>query len=726
MICRTKWLRLQTCVRQMWWGAAYCLLLPSVLALPGCRAHEKPLNLVIFTFDTTRADALSCYGNTRVKTPEIDNLARSGIRFENTHTALPITLPSHTSIMTGRYPTRHGVRDNSFFVVPPEEETLAEILKAHGYRTAAAIGAFPVTSRFGISQGFDYFDEDIAPVNEDALGRIRRGKSKLFFDSRRAGRVNEAAANWLDHNHDKPFFLWLHYFDAHHPHNPPPPFNQLYADDAYFGEIAYADSCLGTFLRHLEKLGVRDQTIIVMTADHGEGRGDHNEETHSLLNYESTLHVPLIIAPPGDSSIGRVVEGDTGTVDIMPTVLDFMGIPIPGDLDGRSLRPLMNGKTNDPLPYYAETLSPRLTQDWGELRTLYEGGFKYIHGPRPELFELQNDPDETHNIIGRMPEKAREMKANLQRFLDTHAGKKGSAASEMDTETLARLEALGYVDSGGDRSDIQEILKDGGISPRDRVSDVELWSRAKEALNENRPLEARNAVSSLLAANPENPVYREALATALLKLGEIDPALEEIRRIRSINLRGVQLPSAETLMLAATILANTGRKAEAMGMASQCGQLHPSARAAFLEYSLLKDLQDKEGAQAALERALDIDPGYPQALVSAAVEDAMAGRKEEARKGFLKVISAHPYFAPAHYNLGVLLISEERLQDALGLFNRAVELDPFYLEARYAQIATLLDLHRNEDARRALEVMEMAAPGAPMSESAGKLVREYE
>jgi len=725
MIVRTVLPGFRVGVRRMSWKPALCLLFPLFLTLPGCRVHERPLNLVIFTFDTTRADALSCYGNTRIKTPEIDALAGSGVRFENTHTALPITLPSHTSIMTGRYPTRHGVRDNSFFVVPPQEETLAEMLKAHGYVTAAAIGAFPVTSRFGINQGFDHFDEDIAPVNEDSLGRIRRGKSKLFFDSRRAGRVNEAAAKWLDHNHDKAFFLWLHYFDAHHPHDPPPPFNQLYADDPYYGEIAYADSCLGAFLRQLEKLGLRDRTIVVMTADHGEGRGDHNEETHSLLNYESTLHVPLIVSVPNGPS-GRVVKGDTGTVDIVPTVLDFMGIPIPGDLDGRSLRPLMEGKTNDPPPYYAETLSPRLTQDWGELRTLYEGGLKYIHGPRPELFDLQNDPGEIHNIIGRMPEKAREMKADLQRFLDTHADKKGSAASEMDPETLARLEALGYVDSGGDRSEITEVLKDGGIAPRDRVSDVDLWSRTKEALNENRPLEARDAVSALLAANPENPVYREALATALLKLGEIDRALEEIRRIRSINIRGVRLPSAETLMLAATILANTGRKEEAMEMAAQCEQLHPVARAAFLEYGLLKDLHDAEGARAALERALDIDPDYPPALVSAAVEDAMAGRKEEARQGFLKVISDHPYFAPAHYNLGVLLISEKRLDDALEFFGRAVELDPFYLEARYARIATLLDLQRYEDARRALAVMEMAAPDAPLSEAAGKLVREYE
>jgi len=701
------------------------LLLSAMLVSFGCHQKKPPLNLLIFTFDTTRADALSCYGNTRIRTPEIDALARDGVRFEQSHTALPITLPSHTSIMTGRYPTHHGVRDNSFFVVPPEEETLAEILSAHGYSTGAAIGAFPVTSRFGINQGFEFFDENIAPVNADALGRIRMNRARLFFDARRAGRVNEAALGWLEAHNKEPFFLWLHYFDAHHPHDPPPPFNRLYADDTYYGEIAYADSCLGSMLRHLEKLGVLDHTIVVMTADHGEGCGDHNEETHSLLNYESTLHVPLIIRVPGGPS-GRVVQGDTGTVDILPTVLDFMGIPVPTDLDGRSLRKLMESGENDPPVYYAETLSPRLTQDWGELRTLYEGGFKYIHGPRPELYRLQEDPGETHNLVTVMPEKVREMKVDLQRFLDTHADKKGRAGSEMDAETLSRLEALGYVDSGGDRSEITEVLRDGGIPPQDRASDVDLWSRTKDALNGHRALEAKIAVSALLAGNPGNPVYREALATALLDLGELDAALEEIRRIRTISLRGEQLPSADTLMLAALLLARADRKTEALELASQCEQLHPVARAAFLEYGLLKEMGNEEASRAALDRALELNPDHPPSLVAAAVEDALEGAGDEAEKKLLMVISTDPYFAPAHYNLGVLRVGEERLEEALGCFQRAVVLDPFYLEPRYAMIATLLDLQRNEDAKQVLEGLEQAAPDAPITRSAEKLIREYQ
>ncbi|MEM6456594.1 MAG: sulfatase, partial [Acidobacteriota bacterium] len=298
----------------------------------GCAPAPPPAwNVLIVTFDTTRADHLGAYGHRGARTPVVDGLAADGVLFEHTYATVPITLPSHTTIMTGKVPLTHGVRDNGLFTVGAEQETLAEILGARGYRTAAAIGAFPLTAQFGLDQGFELYDDHVSADFEDLYGDRVVPKAELFFDERKAARVNEAALPWLEENADAPFFLWLHYFDPHYPHDPPPPYDQLFAHEPYDGEIAYADESLGVMLDHLERLGVRDRTLVVFTADHGEGRGEHNESTHSMLVYNSTMRVPLIVAVPGGQPAGRRVDERVSTVDILPTVLDLLGIAPPAE-----------------------------------------------------------------------------------------------------------------------------------------------------------------------------------------------------------------------------------------------------------------------------------------------------------------------------------------------------------------------------------------------------------
>jgi len=318
------------------------LFIPVLLGLlAGCgesKRKPKRWNVLLVTFDTTRADHIGCYGNKDIETPNLDRLAAEGFLFERAYASAPITAPSHSTILTGLYPTGHAVRDNGIFVLDDANTTLAEMLSEAGYGTAAAVASFPLSSQFGLDQGFDLYDDHFTLPYEDFRGHRVVNKTRLFFDERPAELVNEPLFPWLDENHDEPFFVWAHYFDPHLPTEPPPPYDQLYLADLYLGEIAYADEALGQLVDRLEELGVADETIIVMTSDHGEGRGDHNEITHSTLAYNSTLHVPMIIRVPGMEG-GERIETRVGTVDLVPTILDLLGREVPESLQGLSMKP---------------------------------------------------------------------------------------------------------------------------------------------------------------------------------------------------------------------------------------------------------------------------------------------------------------------------------------------------------------------------------------------------
>ncbi|MEM7052884.1 MAG: sulfatase, partial [Acidobacteriota bacterium] len=431
------------------------VLLSALLLLCAlsCTPPAARWSVLLVTFDTTRADHLGAYGHQAARTPVLDRLAAEGVLFEQALAPVPITLPSHSSLMTGKVPPAHGVRDNGLFVLGEEQVTLAERLRGAGYRTAAAIGAYPLLARFGIAQGFELFDDHLGTPYEDLYGQRVLPKERLFFDERPAARVNAAALPWLEDHADEPFFLWLHYFDPHHPHEPPAPYDQLFAHDLYDGEIAYADESLGKVIEHLERLGVADRTVVVMTSDHGEGRGEHEETTHSLLTYQSTLHVPLIVRWP-EGPRGRRIGNRVSTIDVLPTVLDLLDLEVPEDIQGQSLLPLLDDEKEGHdrrRELYAETLSPRLSRGWGELRSLVVDGKKYIHGPRPELFDLDGDPRELDDLIDRQPELAAALRGRLERYLERHAARDLDSSVAVDEETVRRLQALGYLQSAGSR-----------------------------------------------------------------------------------------------------------------------------------------------------------------------------------------------------------------------------------------------------------------------------------
>ncbi len=389
-------------------------------------------------------------------------------------------------------------------MVTDDQTTLAEILSAEGWSTAAAVGSFPLTSQFGLDQGFGLYDETLAVEYFDHLGRRTRPRSGVFFDERRAEQVNEALVPWLEAHHDEPFFAWVHYFDPHQPHRPPPPYDQLYADDLYDGEIAYADECFGALRRELERHGVWDRTIVVFAADHGEGLGEHREQTHSFLNYNSTLHVPLIVRMPGRGR-GTVISDRVSLADVAPTVLDLLGLTIPDSVQGRSLASaVVEGEPVAPASLYSETLSPRLSNGWGELRTLFDGDLKYIHGPRPELFNLGIDPQELDNLAESEPETAAAMRQRLGEFISTHARSTADAAVEVDEHTREQLAALGYVPSAAETPVVgEEMLRDDGTPPQDRVADIADGSELRQLLQRGQYEQARKVAQVLVDRDPD-------------------------------------------------------------------------------------------------------------------------------------------------------------------------------------------------------------------------------
>ncbi len=698
------------------------LLLVFALTAAGC-GRPEPWNVLLVTFDTTRADHIGCYGNADARTPNIDALAAQGVRFARAFSAIPLTTPSHSTIMTGKYPIAHGVRDNGMFVLPEQQETLAEVLRARGWATAAAIGAFPLTRKFGTGQGFDLYDDHVSQQFENFQGRRALPKASLFFDERRAARVNEALYPWLEEHHREQFFVWAHYFDPHHPLAPPPPYDQLFVGDPYAGEIAYADESLGNLLDRLEQLGVSGRTMVVFTADHGEGLGEHRELTHSVQLYNSTLHVPLIVRVPGGRS-GAVVETPVGTVDILPTVLDLLGLPIPERVQGRSLISELGGTAAaEPAVLYAETLAPRLGYGWGELRALFRGERKYVFGPRPELYDLGADPKELRDLIDAEPETAERMHRELARFLRDHAAPDIDAAVEMDEETRRKLMALGYLAGSGDSVEkIEEVLRPGGIAPQDRVADVSDLSMAKQRLFSRQPLPALELASGLLEKDPGNTLYLEIEATANLQLGRLDEALETLREMRRNDQAGEV--TGRLLLQLGSLYFYRGEHDKAEAMLLESHELEPSAAGHYLLANVYSARGQRREERAALSAALEVDPAYAPARVDLAIRQAQGGERQAAEASFRQVMSEQPYYPKTFYNYGAFLAEAGDLAAAVEQLRRAVELEPRYWQAYVALIQLHLALGEPEEAGRLNQILVSRAPSSPEAERAGKLIAE--
>jgi arylsulfatase A-like enzyme/Tfp pilus assembly protein PilF len=470
-------------------------------------------DVFLITIDTLRADHVGCYGYKQVETPALDALAADGFRFTEAFTHSPITNTSHATILTGLLPSVHGVTD---FGVPllPQHVTAAELLKAHGYQTAAFIGAVILDSNTlapGFDRGFDFYDNFPKTDNPDANGKNPDGTNKERWDrvERRGMEVVEHAEAWFDKHRTGPHFVWVHLFDPHDPYEPPPPFLEKYKDHLYDGEIAYADSAVAHWIAFLKKAGAYDNAIIVVTGDHGEGLGEHGEDTHGLFLYDSTLHIPLLVKMPvkmaagglrrdenrNENRSGAVIDAQVRTTDILPTILSTTGVAAPAELNGESLLPLIEGEVSSSnRELFAETDYP-LRWEWAPLRALRADNTKWIEAPRPELYDLQADP--------------RELK-NLYAPGGGNSGGNNSKVQSMQAE-MAKWKAKLPPPSGSSKPG--ESLPD----PKDKVGEQNLLHNAMLASDDNRLSDARQFLEKALQFDPNSP-------TALRQLGELELA----------------------------------------------------------------------------------------------------------------------------------------------------------------------------------------------------------
>ena len=474
----------------------FASFLCAAFAVVGChrspRRDSRPLSVVVITIDTLRPDHLRCYGDSQIDTPTFDQIAKSGVLFENGVTQTPLTPPSHASIFTGLNPPAHHVRDTGGFILSRSTPTLAAILQARGWDTAAFVSSAVLKKRFGFDHGFDVYD--------DQMPHPGKGQEYLEDAERRAGDTVDRAIRWLDGRTDKPFLLWVHLYDPHTPYNPPQPFSDQYRGRPYDGEIAYVDHELGRLMKSLQSKSP-ERTLVAVLSDHGESLGEHGEYSHGVFLYDSTLRIAFLLAGPGVPA-GPRVKPQARTVDLLPTLLDLMAIPPPQGIEGVSLVPFFSGKDADTYVSYAETLFPRINLGWAEIRGIRTNRWKYIRAPRPELYDLGNDPGETRNVIADHPAEVRKFEAQIKAVTRTAGAEKVETAM-MDDRTLAQLQSLGYTSGFSARS---YNLDGQGVDPKDRVEVLKLMDAAEQP--ESRLSEPRRIqlLEQALRLDPGNPL----------------------------------------------------------------------------------------------------------------------------------------------------------------------------------------------------------------------------
>jgi len=502
------------------------LLAAGALAAPACSlapAADPVRNVILISIDTLRADRLGAYGGTKIHTPAFDGFAADSVLFEEAFTPVPLTAPSHSTMLTGRYPIAHGVRMNGSAILSPEETTLAEVARDHGMRTAAIVSCLVLASRFGLNQGFDlYYDEGISGEGEH---------HGLWYDERKAVKSIDRAMRWLESESDKPFFLWLHLFDPHHPYEPPPPFDKTYAQNPYNGEVVYVDRALGIFFAKLKELGVYDDSLIVVTGDHGESLGEHQENFHATFVYDATAHIPFMIRAPGGGRGARVTD-IASTLDIFPTALDAMGIPIPDNVQGVSLLPAVLGRGRVPArALYLESIYPSATYGWAEVRGARLPGLKFIDTPKPELYDLTEDPRELKNIYDLDParrDRAKEDYEDLSARLHETARENADTAA-LDDEFRSRLLSLGYIAGSESKMRTGEAR-----DPKDVILLTETFGYGGDLLKDKKYEEAEEILKLGLKADPENKLGLVKLGQTLSALGKDAEAEATLRKAAAV------------------------------------------------------------------------------------------------------------------------------------------------------------------------------------------------
>lgn len=656
-------------------------------------------NVLLVTIDTLRADSLGVYGG-RAATPNFDGLAGGGARFTFAHAHTVVTLPSHTTILTGRYPYEHGMRDNSGFRVKEGTVTLATRLKAQGFATGAFVGGFPLTKRFGLTPSFDVYDDQMPEMQGDV---------SFSMPERRADVVVGQATTWIGQQ-TRPFLAWVHVFDPHAPYAPPEPYLSQYRALPYNGEVAWVDHAFGPLFERLQTLS--RPTVVIVTADHGEGLGEHDEMTHGMFAYESTLRVPLIVArvdPNGAATRGVVIDTPVRHVDIAPTVLDVLGLAADDTLLGSSLRDLIGSGSGPDRPAYFEAMTYNLVRGWAPLRGVLVERQKYIDLPIREWYDLSADPNEARNGAATQPERVQVMTNVLRSFNTAAPNRPGPEGADV----AAQLRALGYITgSAPARETYTEADDPKRLAPIDRD-----LHRATEFYQTGRPAEAIAMFESVLSRRPDMADAAIQLANAHYFAGRVPQATA----VLETALRN-GAPDRDIRIRLALYLAETGQSIErAIALVEGLPDTDVEALNSLgVAYASARRFGD---ASRTFRRILTLDPTNGLAFQNLAfirLSEAEAGRDPAERSRLIReaedlarqAVDADPALAKAFTTLGVILAATGRDAEAIDSWKRAVDLDSAEFNALYNLTVRLLKVGRTDEARRYAGQYLATAPAA--------------
>jgi arylsulfatase A-like enzyme/Tfp pilus assembly protein PilF len=653
-------------------------------------SQDADQNVLLVTVDTLRADALSSYGG-KAQTPNLDRLASHGARFTDAHAHAVVTLVSHTSILTGRYPYQTGVRDNAGFRVAPDTVTLATRLKQLGFSTGAFIGAFPLTKRFGLTPGFDAYDDQIAEV---------RGAVDFALPERRADAVVNRALTWIGAQDQKKFFAWVHVFDPHAPYAAPEQWAAQYPGAPYQAEVAWTDAALGPLFDRLSTLPRK--TLVIVTADHGEGLGDHGEMTHGLFAYESTLKVPLIVAEvdPRATSLprGRVVTTPVRHIDLVPTVLDSVMTSADATLPGSSLRATISGQNTSDRPGYFEAMSGWLTRGWAPLRGVITGRDKFIDLPVPELYALADDPSEQRNLAAPRADRV----TVLTNTLGTFDRKLPGLPKQETAQVSEQLRSLGYASAGARPPKTTFTEAD---DPKRLIDLDRELHEANGFYSTGRYPEAIQAFQRVINKRPDLLDAYRYMAFVLWQMGRPADAISTLERAISL---GIADQDVRTRL--GTFLAETGNAAK--GIALLLGSAKDDVEAQNALGIAYGQAGRDEDAVMAFNRVLAVDPTNGIALQNIGTILLRQNHVKDAETFVRRALDADPSLANAYTTLGVIFQRGNQMDNAIESWRRAVEIDGTEFYALYNLTLALAQRGARDEARAFGERFLATAPPA--------------
>jgi arylsulfatase A-like enzyme/Flp pilus assembly protein TadD len=651
------------------------------LNIPG-----KDFNILLITLDTMRVDRLSVYSGKYVKTPNIDRLAGKSFIFTRAFSHNPVTLPAHTNILTGTTSCFHGISDNTGYRLNERFLTIAQYLKQAGYVTGAFIGAFPLDSRFGLDRGFDVYDDQYGTHNQ----------LEFFFVERPAPKVIEPAVHWISQQDGSPgkkkWFAWVHLFDPHQPYLPPPPYDKEYRHDLYSGEVAFVDASLKVLFDFLENKGLMENTVIVITGDHGEALGEKGEESHSYFAYNNTIHIPLLLYIPGTVPGGKGIKIHENVchVDIFPTICDILNLGIPRHLQGESLLPLIEnhlkgnpggGKSR---VIYFESLTAYLNRGWAPLRGFIRGDIKFIDLPITEVYNIKDDSDENHNIAA--DSNIKQLKRDLVKLENDLKGKNTMQRSQsISSEERKKLESLGYIT--GTSADRPRVFTEAD----DLKTMLPLQNRMLKAVANYRASEAGEAIAQLKSIIEESPgfvlVYRH-MATIFKDTGQMAKAIEILEYGLKMNPGNTDLMSKLGIMLAEA--QQPDRAIELLNICIKKDPFDPES------YNFLGVAYYKKGnAVKAIEnyrKALELDNNYASVfnnIGSLYLAVYLANRKKDenvyqlAMENFNRALEIDPRLFAAYNGRGAAYKFKKQEKKAIADWEKAIEINPDYIDAYF-------------------------------------------